>query len=475
MILNVSSIFHNPASNWIFYAVLIGLILNFIGIVILGQSRVRCLKNRSTPGQILRKNAQPFVSIHLAICNEPPNVVIETLQSITHLNYRNYEVIIISNNTTNESSWKPIQQFALERGSHFVFHHFDRINGYKAGALNVALNYMNEASAFIFTVDADYQLKSNALLLAVGTITNAELDFVQFPQAYRNVCHQTKGLQLNYKHYFDCYLSSDKSNVQALPTGTLSIMRKAIFKGGFLWPTSTITEDAHLGVELLSRNLKIGYCEEIIGVGTMPTTLQDYTKQFKRWVFGNFQTLMILHNKEKKRLSGKWHLTTLLTAWINLLAIPILVALITFPFVVLEHENYEFLVATLAFSFFTHIIFQFILFFRISKGNIPDSLKALLIHIGIIEIGSFYWLYYFKNREVPFQRTNKFLVTDKISFSYFILPIISFIMGFVLVALNMELIGLFITLISICFIICKIYLLKELFYSKFNVAIQQNI
>src|SRR5262249_8324060 len=41
----------------------------------------------------------PKVSIHVAICNEPPAMVIQTIESLAALDYPNLEVIIIDNNT----------------------------------------------------------------------------------------------------------------------------------------------------------------------------------------------------------------------------------------------------------------------------------------------------------------------------------------------------------------------------------------
>src|SRR5690606_34977075 len=52
---------------------------------------------------------QPFVSIHLACYNEPPEMVILTLDSLAALDYDNYEVIVLDNNTKNPDVWKPVE------------------------------------------------------------------------------------------------------------------------------------------------------------------------------------------------------------------------------------------------------------------------------------------------------------------------------------------------------------------------------
>ena len=54
----------------------------------------------------------PKVSLHLAICNEPPAMVIQTLESLAALDYPDYEVIVIDNNTKDPAVWRPASRIA---------------------------------------------------------------------------------------------------------------------------------------------------------------------------------------------------------------------------------------------------------------------------------------------------------------------------------------------------------------------------
>ncbi|MEO8011924.1 MAG: glycosyltransferase, partial [Dokdonella sp.] len=83
--------------------------------------------------------AQPFVSIHLACANEPPEMVILTLDSLAALDYENFEVLVIDNNTKREEIWRPVEEYCAKLGSRFRFFHLDPWPGFKAGALNFAL------------------------------------------------------------------------------------------------------------------------------------------------------------------------------------------------------------------------------------------------------------------------------------------------------------------------------------------------
>jgi exo-beta-1,3-glucanase (GH17 family) len=77
----------------------------------------------------------PKVSIHVAICNEPPAMVIQTIESLAALDYPNLEVIIIDNNTKDPAVWRPVQDYCAQLGERFKFFHFDTMKGFKAGAV----------------------------------------------------------------------------------------------------------------------------------------------------------------------------------------------------------------------------------------------------------------------------------------------------------------------------------------------------
>jgi exo-beta-1,3-glucanase (GH17 family) len=66
---------------------------------------------------------QPFVSIHLACYNEPPEMVMITLDSLVALDYQNYEVLVIDNNTKDPAIWKPVQEYCEKLGEKFRFFH----------------------------------------------------------------------------------------------------------------------------------------------------------------------------------------------------------------------------------------------------------------------------------------------------------------------------------------------------------------
>jgi hypothetical protein len=87
----------------------------------------------------------PMVSLHVPAHNEPPEMVIETLRSLIRLEYPRYEVILIDDNTDDESLWRPVEAWCARHGVKFA--HLDDWPGYKSGALNYALRELTSEEA----------------------------------------------------------------------------------------------------------------------------------------------------------------------------------------------------------------------------------------------------------------------------------------------------------------------------------------
>jgi hypothetical protein len=115
----------------------------------------------------------PMVSLHLHAYDEPPDVVGATLRAIAALDYPNYEVLVIDNNTPEEKTWRPVEKLCRELGPHFRFIHLDNWPGFKAGALNFAMTQTSALAEIIGVIDADYQVYPSFLRELVPAFTDS--------------------------------------------------------------------------------------------------------------------------------------------------------------------------------------------------------------------------------------------------------------------------------------------------------------
>jgi cellulose synthase/poly-beta-1,6-N-acetylglucosamine synthase-like glycosyltransferase len=361
---------------------------------------------------------EPFVSIHVPAHNEPPEVLKETLRALSRLKWRNFEVLVIDNNTTDPAMWKPVEDYCDELGPRFRFIHVENLRGFKAGALNYVRRFMDRRADFIFVVDADYVVDRTALRRAFQSFSDPEVALVQFPQDYRNVGRGNAGVALDFKHFFAGYMNMANYLGCVPSTGTLSLIRVSALAevGGF--DTQVVTEDAELGFRLNARGYRTLYVNEVIGRGLMPHDLESLKNQRWRWAFGNAQILKL---NWKSLLFGpnltwrqKLGYLIHLTAWFNFNLIPSLTLILVAPLALLErmHPLHPYLVVVSGFTLTTFMVLRFGTMFyslRHDGHNLREIWLAFLTHLGLGWVFGASWLKCLFDHRSPFVRTNKFL------------------------------------------------------------------
>jgi cellulose synthase/poly-beta-1,6-N-acetylglucosamine synthase-like glycosyltransferase len=235
----------------------------------------------------------PFVSFHVPICSEPPDVVEKTLRAFNGLHYDAFEVLVIDNNTKDQSLWRPIEALCRELGPKFRFFHLESWSGFKAGALNYALRQTAPAASLIGVIDADYETAPEFLAEVVGYFQDEQIAFVQTPQDYRDWSPKPFS-RMCYWEYWQVFAVSMKVRSRRnaiLMHGTMSLVRKdAVLQAGG-WAEWCLTEDSELGLRLLSNRLRSVYVTKTYGRGLVPFTYGDYKRQRRRWVIGGVQQL----------------------------------------------------------------------------------------------------------------------------------------------------------------------------------------
>ena len=114
----------------------------------------------------------PKVSIHVPAYAEPPTMLIATLDALAQLDYPDFEVLVVDNNTRDESLWRPVQAHCRKLGPRFRFFHVDPLPGYKAGALNFALDQTAADAEVVAAIDADYVVRPEWLRDLVPAFAN---------------------------------------------------------------------------------------------------------------------------------------------------------------------------------------------------------------------------------------------------------------------------------------------------------------
>ena len=238
-------------------------------------------------------NYAPMVSLHVPAYNEPPEVVEATLNSLARLDYPNFEVLVVDNNTPNEENWQKIRNLCLALGSKFRFIHLDKWPGYKSGALNFALAHTAPEAEIVGSIDADYIVRPNFLRELVPLFANQRIGFVQAPQDYReyNKNAFTESAYHGYRYFFDISMPVRNEYNAIIFCGTMGLIRKSALQEIGGWDEWCITEDAEASLRILKHGYDSLFIQRSYGHGLMPLTFEGLKKQRFRWCFGGIQIL----------------------------------------------------------------------------------------------------------------------------------------------------------------------------------------
>jgi cellulose synthase/poly-beta-1,6-N-acetylglucosamine synthase-like glycosyltransferase len=267
----------------------------------------------------------PKVSIHLPICNEPPHMVCRTLDALARLDYPDFEVLVIDNNTMDPALWEPVAQHCARLGGKFRFFHLGRWKGFKAGALNFALRQTAPDAEVIGVLDSDYAVEPDWLRCMVPQFANPKVGFVQSPQDYAdNDGSFFKRLMFwEYAGFFHLGMVNRNERNAIIQHGTMCLVRRCALEAGGDWSEWTITEDAELGLRLFRGGWEAVYSPRSFGRGVMPDDFAAFRKQRFRWAYGAMQivrghagALLNPFNRELT-LGQRWHFVTGWLPWVG--------------------------------------------------------------------------------------------------------------------------------------------------------------
>ncbi len=263
-----------------------------------------------TPIQ-MKDEELPMVSVHVPAYNEPPEMMIQTLNALARLDYPHYEVIVIDNNTKDPAIWQPVEAHCATLGVRFRFFHRDPLPGFKAGALNFALSQTAPEAVVIAAIDSDYQVSPLWLRDLTPQFARPEVAIVQAPQDYyddkenlfKAMCYA------EYKGFFHIGMQTRNERNAIIQHGTMTMVRKSALQEVGGWSEWCITEDAELGLKIFAHGYEATYIAKSYGQGVMPDTFIDFKKQRFRWAYGAVQ-VMRHHAGILFFGSGKTKLTT---------------------------------------------------------------------------------------------------------------------------------------------------------------------
>lgn len=305
------------------FAMTLGLIL-LVPLILIAMARIdeiaaiafghgpRRLIAKSTepmaPATIGDAVAFPKVSIHIPAYFEPVEMMKQTLDAVSRLDYPNFECVCIINNTPDPEFWQPIQDHCRALGERFKFINAEKVEGFKAGALRIAMERTAADAEIIGIIDADYVVHPDWLKDLVPVFADPRVGLVQAPQEHRDGDRSLMHYIMNgeYAGFFDIGMVQRNESNAIIVHGTMCLMRRSAMDMAGGWSSDTICEDTDLGLTIQQQGWLTHYTNVRYGEGLLPDTYEAFKKQRHRWAYGGFQ---IVKKHWRRFLPGASRLT----------------------------------------------------------------------------------------------------------------------------------------------------------------------
>jgi exo-beta-1,3-glucanase (GH17 family)/cellulose synthase/poly-beta-1,6-N-acetylglucosamine synthase-like glycosyltransferase len=282
------------------FALTLGLIL-LVPLVLIAMARIEeiaAVAFGRNPRRLLVKGAAiadgeafPKVSIHVPAYFEPPEMLKQTLDAVSRLDYPNFECVVIINNTPDPEFWQPIQDHCRALGERFKFINAEKVEGFKAGALRIAMERTAIDAEIIGIIDADYVVQPDWLKDLVPAFADPRVGLVQAPQDHRdgNLSLMHYVMNGEYAGFFDIGMVQRNEANAIIVHGTMCLIRRAAMEMAGGWAGDTICEDTDLGLAIIEHGWLTHYTNHRYGHGLLPDTYEAFKKQRHRWAYGGFQ------------------------------------------------------------------------------------------------------------------------------------------------------------------------------------------
>ena len=236
----------------------------------------------------------PLISIHIPLYNEE-KVVDRLMEALTTLDYPSYEVIVVDDST--DSTTEKLKKWSNHPRVKII--HRESRQGFKGGALNIALKHMDQDARYVVVFDADFIPPKDILWRFLQEFENSVGGRDGFKAWKRkNTIVAVQGYQWHVLNASENWITKavtaeyagnylvERFYLENLPgvkmiAGSVFMIRADILRR-YGWRES-LTEDWDLTIRLYRDGYKISYTPFVAAPAECPSTIISLMRQRARW------------------------------------------------------------------------------------------------------------------------------------------------------------------------------------------------
>lgn len=354
------------------------------------------------------------ISVIVPAWNEEVGII-TSINSLIKNSYKNLEIIIVndgSTDNTNEkisSLLKKLRKSKVLRTKKIVYINKKKNEG-KGAAINSGIKV--SSGDIIVTMDADTRFEKNAISKVAQYFTNSSIQAAVGNIKIQN-SNNLVGLLQRIEYIIGFYFKRTHSllNSEYIIGGAFAAYRKDLFLRYGYFNQQSKTEDMEFSTRLRSKGVKTIYIEDAIAYTEGPSTFKGLLKQRLRWrkgaldVYIRYSNLFFSTKTQHNKFLCWFILPITIISLIELLFFPILYPILFFYIIQIGNFSYS-LVWLLFYCSTIYILY----FFRTDKNNWKDALfiPFFLPFVYVLIISEIYALYnsiilMIKNKDIIWQ------------------------------------------------------------------------
>ena len=267
---------------------------------------------------IVNEGYKPFVSIMIPAHNEE-SVITETIENIRAIDYPNFEIIVIDDRSTDNTSSVIVDLADKYENVIAMVRKPDAFPG-KSAVLNDALEVAKGEAILVF--DADATVEPDFLNKLIPNLEPSDVGAVQARKVIRNKDVNILTKCQNNEYTMDTHLQVGRDAVKGAVElrGNGELIKRAALEDIGGWNNYTITDDLDMSTRLHIKGWDVRFCPEACVYEEGIVYLFPLFRQRRRWLEGTIRRYLEYFwaaiNSKKMSLRAQLDMTVYITQFI---------------------------------------------------------------------------------------------------------------------------------------------------------------